>query len=378
MHYSPLSLQSFLSLLLASSTLAISLPTLVSVHITTTHTILHPRVDITIPPVIIPSITISEFKYTHSKFSLKSLSLNLPTPTCVQTIIPDKNGFVPPGTCNALWNYYPSFVAAIVTAGIFGAITLVHIGEAIYFKTSYSWVISVGLFWESIGFTFRALSAKHQQSEGLLTVSQLSILLAPLWMNAFSYMVLGRMIHFYIPTHRLLRLKASTFATCFVLLDIICFIIQLIGGGMAGVGAPPEQMKKGLDIYKAGIALQEVFVIFFIGLAAMFQLMMRRLERSDILPIEKKTWPRLLYAVYASLIFISARIIFRLVEFSNGTTSDNQILNVEWYQYVFDSIPIFFAGFVFVVSHPGIFMQGPDSVMPVATFRTVPGRSPIP
>ncbi|KAH7348338.1 RTA1 like protein-domain-containing protein [Rhexocercosporidium sp. MPI-PUGE-AT-0058] len=188
-------------------------------------------------------------------------------------------------------------------------------------------------------------------------------------MNAFSYMVLGRMIHFYIPDHRLLRLKASTFATCFVLLDIICFIIQLIGGGMAGVGAPPEQMKTGLDIYKAGIALQEVFVILFIGLAIMFQLKMRGLQSSAILPFEKRTWPRLLYAVYASLTFISARIVFRLVEFSHGTTSDNQILNLEWYQYVFDSIPIFFAGFVLVVCHPGMFMQGPDSVMPVATWR---------
>ena len=182
-------------------------------------------------------------------------------------------------------------------------------------------------------------------------------------------MVLGRMIHFYVPEHRLLRLKASTFATCFVLLDIVCFVVQLIGGGMAGVGAPPEQMKTGLDIYKGGIALQEVFVILFIGLAVVFQLKMRKLQSSAILPLEKRTWPRLLYAVYASLTFISARINFRLVEFSHGTTSKNQILNIEWYQYVFDSIPNFFAGFVLVTSHPGMFMQGPDSVMPVATWR---------
>ncbi|CZT48072.1 uncharacterized protein RSE6_08723 [Rhynchosporium secalis] len=142
------------------------------------------------------------------------------------------------------------------------------IGEAVYFENAYCWVLCVGLFWERIGFVFRALSAKNQQSAGIITISQLSILLAPLWMNAFSSMVLGRMIHFYIPNHRRLRLKASTFATCFVLLDRICFMIQLTGGDMAGVGAPPEQMKTGLDIYKAGIVLQEVFVIFFLGLAA--------------------------------------------------------------------------------------------------------------
>ncbi|KAK0099487.1 hypothetical protein ONS95_004695 [Cadophora gregata] len=358
-------------LLIPSPALTASLPTTISVHITTTHTILHPRIEITIPPIIIPSITISEFKYTHSKFSLKSLSLNLPTPTCVQTIVPDKKGHVPPGTCNALWNYYPSFVAAVVTAGIFGAITLVHIAEAIYFKTSYSWVISMGLFWETIGFTFRALSAKHQQSSGLLTMSQLSILLAPLWMNAFSYLILTHMIHFYHPTQHLLSLRAPTFSTLFIPLDILCFIIQLIGGSMAGVGAPPQQMQTGLNIYKAGIALQELFVVLFIGLAVNFQLTMRRLELEypDVLPMEKRTWRRLLYAVYASLVFISARIVFRLVEFSHGTTADNQILNVEWYQYVFDSIPIFFAGFVFVVCHPGMYMQGPDSVIPVARWR---------
>ena len=45
---------------------------------------------------------------------------------------------------------------------------------------AYSWVISVGLFLECIGFVFRALGAKNQQSEGILTVSELSILLAPL------------------------------------------------------------------------------------------------------------------------------------------------------------------------------------------------------
>ncbi|KAL2074073.1 hypothetical protein VTL71DRAFT_7851 [Oculimacula yallundae] len=358
--------------LFASLTRAAAPSTTISVLITSTHTILQPRFEpsipplslppLSLPPVIIPSVTIA-------KFSLKSLELNLPTPTCVQTIKPDKNGHVPPGTCNALWSYYPSFIAAVVTAAIFGVITIVHVGEAIYFKTAYAWVISVGLFWECIGFIFRALSARNQQSAGILTVSQLSILLAPLWMNAFSYMVLGRMIHFYIPTHRLLGLKASTFASSFVLLDIICFIIQLIGGGMAGVGAPPEQMKTGLDIYKAGIALQEVFVIFFLGLAAYFHVTMWKLERNGILPLEKKTWPRLLGAVYMSLVFISARIVFRLVEFSHGTTDDNEILTVEWYQYAFDSVPIFLAGFVLVVSHPGMFMQGPDSVMPIATWR---------
>jgi hypothetical protein len=54
--------------------------------------------------------------------------------TCVQTITPDQNGYVPPGTCNSLWDYYPSFVAAAIFAVIFGVLTLAHIGQAIAYK----------------------------------------------------------------------------------------------------------------------------------------------------------------------------------------------------------------------------------------------------
>ncbi|KAH6712594.1 hypothetical protein BKA61DRAFT_577665 [Leptodontidium sp. MPI-SDFR-AT-0119] len=144
--------------LFTSSARAINHPTAVEVLIKSTNTILQPRIEISLPPVIIPSITIPEFKYT-SKFSLKSLDLHLPTPTCDQTITSDKNGHVPPGTCHALWDYYPSFVAAVVAASIFGTITLVRVGEAIYFKTAYCWVICVGLLWECIGFIFRALNS---------------------------------------------------------------------------------------------------------------------------------------------------------------------------------------------------------------------------
>jgi hypothetical protein len=57
-----------------------------------------------------------------------------PTATCTPTSIPDKNGYVPPGTCNANYNYYPSFGAAIVASIIFGILTIVQIGQAFYYR----------------------------------------------------------------------------------------------------------------------------------------------------------------------------------------------------------------------------------------------------
>lgn len=69
----------------------------------------------------------------HTTIAHKTLTLVLPT--CSHTIIPDKNGHVPPGTCGALYQYYPSFAAAIVFSFIFGALSISHIFQAANFKT---------------------------------------------------------------------------------------------------------------------------------------------------------------------------------------------------------------------------------------------------
>lgn len=61
-------------------------------------------------------------------------TIDIAIPTCVQTITPDANGFVPPGTCGALWAYYPSFVAAVAFAAVFGLLTAVHVWQAVRYK----------------------------------------------------------------------------------------------------------------------------------------------------------------------------------------------------------------------------------------------------
>jgi hypothetical protein len=77
-------------------------------------------------------IVIDGFTNAHATNPAKTITLALPT--CIQTITPDKNGYVPPGTCNALYNYYPSFAAAIVVALLFGVLSVAHIVLAAKYK----------------------------------------------------------------------------------------------------------------------------------------------------------------------------------------------------------------------------------------------------
>jgi len=72
---------------------------------------------------------------TNDHVTIAPQTLSIAVPTCIQTITPDKNGYVPTGTCNALYDYYPSFTAALVFSILFGILTVAHISQAAFFKT---------------------------------------------------------------------------------------------------------------------------------------------------------------------------------------------------------------------------------------------------
>ena len=151
------------------------------------------------------------------------------TPTCI-SVPRDKNGYVPEYACGANYNYYPSFAAAIVFAVFFGITTFANFGQASYYKKmKLCWPLLMGALWEFASFSLRAVGAKHQESEAIATVSQILVLLAPMWINAFLYMVMGRMIYFFVPEKKVLGIKAIKIAKVFVWLDIASFITQLGG-----------------------------------------------------------------------------------------------------------------------------------------------------
>ena len=51
-------------------------------------------------------------------------------------------------------------------------------------------------------------------------IQYILILLAPLWINAFDHMVLGRMVWYFLEDKKLLGIEAERMAMCFVGLDV--------------------------------------------------------------------------------------------------------------------------------------------------------------
>lgn len=261
-------------------------------------------------------------------------------------------------TDNSSYLYCPSTAAAILFSTLFGLSTVIHLIQAIIYRKKFCWVIIMAGIWETAGFVIRIFSSRDVNSAAFGISSQLLILLSPLWINAFDYMVLGRMVYYYLPAQKIGGIKAQRLALCFVLLDITAFLIQATGGTMIDPNNSPTTAELGLHIYMGGIGFQEFFVLVFIALAINAYRDLNRLGDTG----RPTNWRTLLRVLLVSLTLITIRVIYRLIEFSQGITST--LTTHETPFYCLEALPMAIALFLFNFWHPGAFLIGPESEFP--------------
>ncbi|EPE06977.1 rta1 domain protein [Ophiostoma piceae UAMH 11346] len=296
--------------------------------------------------------------------------------SCV-TMTPGKYGYVPPEACNGYYNFYPQFAPAVATATIFGLFTVAHIALAVLYKKRYAWVLIMGSLWETIAFILHSLGSHNQQNLGYASSYIIIFLLAPLWINAFVYMTLARTVFFFKPDRRVWVVRAVSMSKYFVWADVVTFIIQAIGGVMETPDSGATQIKIGLDIYMAGLGLQEFCILVFAGLIVKFHrdcLAMENLEKwggsSDkVQPMEpgRRGWRRVVFPMYAVLFFITVRIAYRIAEFGGGVSESNPLPYHEAYSYALDAFPMMICLLLLALWHPGRVLLGPEAQLPRKT-----------
>lgn len=103
--------------------------------------------------------------------------------------------------------------------------------------------------WETLGFALRSYSTQNLTSLGPLIPAQILIVLAPLWLNAFIYMVLGRMIYFFLPDKQCFGISAKRLTLIFVILDVVAFLVQGASSSMFS-SEEPEIINIGKNMCK--------------------------------------------------------------------------------------------------------------------------------
>lgn len=163
-----------------------------------------------------------------------------------------------------MWNFCPNLAASFLFIVLFALTTAIHLGQAIFYKASYSWVIIVSGVTQALTYIFRTLSIQAPSSFDYYAAWFVLILVAPLWTNAFAYIVFGRMVRNLVPAQKFMRIKGWQYATIFLVFDLVAFVVQVYGAARATASdVPKSTVLMGLHVYMAGVGVQLLFIIIF-------------------------------------------------------------------------------------------------------------------
>ncbi|PVI08236.1 hypothetical protein DM02DRAFT_690747 [Periconia macrospinosa] len=277
-------------------------------------------------------------------------------------------------TQGSVWTFCPSLGADVLFCVLFALTTVAHIAQMIWYKKWYSSVIVISAALQTTSYIIRGINIQQPSQSTLYIIWFVLMMIAPIWLNAYVYMVLGRMIYNFTTEATLLHIKAWTFGMIFVVLDIIAFFVQVIG---AIVAASSSIMggnlgSVGLDIYMGGCGFQQLCILGFLTYTILFHKRLRSISEVEA----KRRATILIFVEYIIIVLITTRVVFRLVQYSQGFKSD--ISNHEAYEYALDSLPMF-AGLVLLnIYHPGRLMPGREADIPSHKTRRMAARNGSP
>ncbi|KAF6819278.1 Protein RTA1-like protein 8 [Colletotrichum plurivorum] len=266
----------------------------------------------------------------------------------------------------AFYRYEPSQAGAIAFAVLFAITTVLHVLQMYRTKTWYLTALIVGGVCETFGFGARAASASDEPGcwgLGPYIMQNVLILIAPAFMAASIYMILGRIVLLTKgEKHSLIKLRWLT--KLFVTGDVISLLMQSTGtwhptttqspslpripfrssqsttanqrcsgGGMMAAGE--KMAKTGENMVIFGLFVQLAFFGFFISVAAVFH---RRMSNAPTPGTADPAvrWRQYLVTLYVTSALIFIRSVFRAAEYIEG--NHGVLMRSEAYLYFFDAL----------------------------------------
>ncbi|KAK3316084.1 RTA1 like protein-domain-containing protein [Apodospora peruviana] len=232
----------------------------------------------------------------------------------------------------SVWMYNPSFALAVLASILYGfSFLAIFYLTVIKYRSWYFTSVVAGAAIEVVGYGMRCYSVRRPTDVGPFVATLSLIVLAPVFVTAGNYLLIGRLIQAILPPtrHR-----------------IIC-----AGSGVASSKnwtGPTEKI--GVNILIAGLGFQVVTFVAFMAIFGRFHFLARR-EATAAAP---RGWQKLVRAVYVSSLSILIRCIYRVAEFAEGV--DGYPFRQEWLFWVFEAAPMLVAISNFCVFHPGAFL----------------------
>lgn len=290
---------------------------------------------------------------------------------------------------------------------MFGLILFFNIG--MLWKSRYHWynvTFICGFILEFLGFLGRVLSTTDYDNINYYLLQYAPLTIAPAFIMGGIYFIFAQNVIMYGREYTVL--KPMWYTYFFVASDVLCLIIQGVGGGMAsGAAKNKENTAPGTWTMFVGVLAQviamSVFLIFWFNF--LYRLYFRHAKDVEGEWKEKKRTPwnffRFLFnskstltykrtqleqfynekyatirqrklvpyfplAITIAVVAIYIRCIYRVIELKQGFTG--YLITHEVYIMVLDAMFVLIAGLVFIPFHP-VFVFGSENVFNVKTVR---------
>ncbi|KAF4945413.1 hypothetical protein FGADI_11915 [Fusarium gaditjirri] len=258
------------------------------------------------------------------------------------------------GDQESIWMYDPSFPLAVVGAVVYGIIFLVIAYlTLIKYRAWYFIVVVIGSAIEVAAYSLRIYSVQNPSEITPFVLTLTYTVLAPVLIAAGNYLLISRLILAILPPsrHSILRIPGRRLTAIFVFCDVIAFLIQGSGSGIASSDNWQGEMEKiGVKVLIVGLVFQLVAFSLFLCVFGRFHTLALRMAVEDA----PMGWQKLVLAVYISSVLIMVRCIFRVVEFAGGR--DTYAFSHEWLFWVFESLPMTGAIGIFCFYHPSRYL----------------------
>jgi hypothetical protein len=145
--------------------------------------------------------------------------------------------------------------------------------------------------------------------------------------------------------------RISWISKIYILIDIACVVLQVMGTVTMAYGGADEQ-QKAINLVAGGLAFQLVAFVIFVLLAMRIHW---RLDREPTNVSARVSWRRYFWMLYTVSALVLLRNLVRIVEFVQGI--DGAVASHEAFLYVFDAVPMGLVVILYTVLYPGQLMR---------------------
>ncbi|EGP86973.1 unnamed protein product [Zymoseptoria tritici ST99CH_1A5] len=256
---------------------------------------------------------------------------------------------------DTIYGYYPSLPLNAFFTAIFAAFAIFHIIAGVLTKTWFlAWVLTVGSIAEAIGYGGRIMLHENPYGNTAFSIQVSTLIFAPSFVAAAVYITLKDIVNTFGSETSVL--KPAYYTWIFISCDIVCLVLQSVGGGMAGgAGFNRQRRQTGTDMMIAGVVLQVVVLLVFAALVWLYAVRTRKNWANVAQPakalLQERKFRSFLIAVAVAYSAIFLRCLYRIPELVGGWA--NPIMQHESSFAVLEGGMIVIAVLAFTVCHPG-------------------------